>query len=86
MKLYIATLINHNEYGINAKTFVDTSVVDLAVNVCKVLDEEDLPFDPDDILIECKNGNQHGAGEPLSVGVDTDYCREFLLTTKVTEI
>lgn len=84
MKLYIATLILHAEYEISATTFADTSAEDLASKVCDYLDEEGAPYDPMDVLIECKNGNQHN--EPLSIGADTDLCHEYLLTTKVTEI
>ena len=85
MKLYIATLIKHDEYFVSAETFVSDTAEGVASKVVNFLDGEEVPHDPDDILLECGNGNQHGAGEPLSIGVDTDLCREYLLTTKVTE-
>ena len=94
MKLYIATLIKHDEYFVSAETFVsdtaETFVSDtaegVASKVVNFLDGEEVPHDPYDILLECGRGNQDGAGEPLSIGVDADLCREFLLTTKVAEV
>ena len=95
MKLYIATLLNHYEYGIDhERTFVAFGPHGLASQVYDYLvhdylsevsqDEEEHPFDLASIMIECTNGNE--GGEPLSMGVDTDLCHEYLLTTKVTEI
>jgi hypothetical protein len=89
MKLYIATLLCHNEYGIDhAKTFIAHDPDGLACQVYDWLsdgvDDEENPYDFTSILIECTNGNE--GGEPLSMGVDTDLCHEYLLTTKITEI
>ena len=86
MRLYIATLIKHDEYFISAETFVSETSEGVASQVAKHLDAEEIPYDHSDILLECGNGNQHGAGEPLSIGVDTDVCHEYLLTTKVVEV
>ena len=84
MKLYIATIIKHYEFGIEPTTFVSGTSTGAMVQVCDYLDDEGAPYDSTDILIECENGNQHN--EPLSIGVDTDLCHEYLLTTKVIEI
>ena len=86
MRLYIATLIKHEDGFISAETFVSEKAGGVASKVAKRLEEEDVPFDPADILLECVNGNLHGAGEPLSIGVDTDVCHEYLLTTKIAEV
>ena len=85
MKLYIATLIKHDEYDITAKTFVGKTPQGVAVKVSDYLDnEQEVPYDFCDILTECENGNEKG--EPLSIGADTDLCHEFLLTTSIQEV
>lgn len=90
MKLHIATLLKHDEYFVShERTFVAHGPNGLACQVYDYLSEnipedEENPFDFTSILIECTNGNEKG--EPLSMGVDTDLCHEYLLTTKVIEI
>lgn len=84
MKLYIATIANHAEYEISHEcTLVATSANELASKVYDYLSEE-IPVDLTDLVIECSNGNQHG--EPLSQGVDTDLCHEYLLFTSIQEV
>ena len=90
MKLYIATILKHDEYFVShERTFVEKTSEDLANKVYDYLSEdveedEENPFDPASILVECTNGNE--GGEPLSMGLDTDLRNEFLLATKVVEI
>jgi len=89
MKLYIATLIKHDEHFISHEhTFVAYGPNGLACQVYDFLskgvqDDEENPFDFTSILIECMNGNE--GGEPLSIGLDADLCHEYLLSTKVVE-
>jgi len=85
MKLYIATLIKHDEYFITAQTFTATTADGVACQVADLLDREDIPYEYSDILSECSRSNQSEASGPLSIGIDTDLCHEYLLTTKVVE-
>ena len=86
MKLYIATIINIHEYGTCADTFVGTSADGVASQVCKFLGEDGIPYDSDDVLVECQTGNQHDGNEPLCIGTDTDLHRQFFISTKIAEV
>lgn len=85
MKLYIATIALHNEDGIShERTFASKDRVILTAQVGAFLDTEGVPHDHFDIFHECSIGNEKG--EPLSLGVDTDLCREYLLFTSIQEV
>ena len=86
MKLYIATLIKHDEYFISAEIFYADTPDGVACQVADILDREEIPYDYSDILMECETGNTSSpASGPLSIGLDTDLCHEYLLTTRVVE-
>jgi len=84
MKLYIATIVKHDEYFTSHdRTFTAKSAEELANQVYDYLVEE-TPADYESILIECTNGNEKG--EPLSQGLDEDLCTEWLVFTSIVEL
>lgn len=91
MKLYIGTLIERTSYG---DVFVQTHVSDNEWGLTVAIDDAlavveaergiEIPRDYGDLVIECRNGNQHS--EPFSIGEDEPGAPEFLLSTLIVEV